>query len=304
MGKSRLYRSAVLIICAALICGCSSSLSAGSSAASTGTTAADASTENSLKESDLVGTYLGVQGSGLVLHGDGSAEYYTNMLDVDIDRDDTWELSGNRLMIDIKMLSCTIYADIENGDVSSFVLKSDSIYWDDEAFNKYSDEDTSLSKGEFDALLGSDEPEGSAQASTEEPNADTTTVDESEYYTTNSKEFAKNGNSGVYAYIKKGQEFDQYYVIDFDNGYISKFNYGNGDESGDRAVISSGTLNDTLVATFFLDGDTFSYRFCYKYKDHPETLVVEDNDGFTDELKPTDLDDALKIMDTFTFASE
>ena len=112
--------------------------------------------------------------------------------------------------------------------------------------------------------------------------------EKSVYYSTNNSTTVKNGNSGVYAYKKTGPNYNLYYIIDFDEGYVYSFTDGDGTSYGERCQIESGTLNDTMLITF--DGEYF--RFHFKYVDFPECLVVEDNNHFESEYSPTDLSDA------------
>ncbi|MDH6366266.1 MULTISPECIES: zinc ribbon domain-containing protein [unclassified Breznakia] len=117
------------------------------------------------------------------------------------------------------------------------------------------------------------------------------------YYSTNTKEQACNGNSGKFAYRESGSYYDKYYIIDFDEGYVYFFTDGNGDD-GERVRIESGTLNDTMIITWHDGSDTWSYYLHFKYKQHPETLMVTDNDGFQMKFSPTDLSKALNLKNS------
>ena len=118
------------------------------------------------------------------------------------------------------------------------------------------------------------------------------------YYSTNSLETVKDGNKGKYAYKSKGGSYDRYFIIDFDEGYIYTFNYGDGNEDGDKVAIDSGDLNSTVLATYNIDGDIATYGFHFDYANNPDLLIVEDNDHFETECVPTSIDDALSIRDT------
>lgn len=61
--------------------------------------------------------------------------------------------------------------------------------------------------------------------------------------------------------------------------------------------MESGNLNDVLIITFHDGGDTWSYGMHFKYKNNPETLIVEDNDHFEDKFTATSLSDALKLRE-------
>lgn len=76
------------------------------------------------------------------------------------------------------------------------------------------------------------------------------------------------------------------------------FTDGNGESSCDRLKIDSGTLNDKVTITYHDGGDTWSYKLHFKYVDHPETLIMVDQNGFDWEYSTTDLDDALNLRAT------
>lgn len=118
------------------------------------------------------------------------------------------------------------------------------------------------------------------------------------FYSTNDYDTAKNGNSGVFSYRERGSSYDIYWIIDFDEGYVYYFTDGNGESSCDRLKIDSGTLNDKVTITYHDGGDTWSYSLHFKYVDHPETLIMVDQNGFDWEYSTTDLDDALVIRET------
>lgn len=123
------------------------------------------------------------------------------------------------------------------------------------------------------------------------------TADEPEAvnYSTNTADTVKDGNKGVYAYRDKGGSYYKYYIIDFDDGYVYSFN----DESDDcdRVKIDSGDLNDVLMITYHDGGDSWSYGLHFKYKNNPEHLIMQDNDGFEYDYYTTDLKDALTVKE-------
>ncbi|MEE0312004.1 MAG: DUF6591 domain-containing protein [Oscillospiraceae bacterium] len=118
------------------------------------------------------------------------------------------------------------------------------------------------------------------------------------FYSTNDYETAKNGNTGVFSYRDRGSSYDIYWIIDFDEGYVYYFTDENGESSCDRLKIDSGTLNDKVTITYHDGGDTWSYKLHFKYVDHPETLIMVDQNGFDWEYSTTDLDDALNLRAT------
>ncbi len=117
------------------------------------------------------------------------------------------------------------------------------------------------------------------------------------FYTTNDKETAKQGNTGVYAYTKSAS-YAQYYIIDFDEGYVYYFTDGNGDETCERLKIDSGDLNSRMQVTYHDGGDTWSNYFYFKWKNQPDNLIMEDSGEYQVQFRATDLDDALEIRDT------
>ena len=134
---------------------------------------------------------------------------------------------------------------------------------------------------------------------TEEPTADTETTEEplTVYYSTNTEDTVKDGNKGIYSYRSKGGTYDVYYIIDFDEGYVYSFTDGNGEDYCDKVEIESGDLNDVVMVTYDFDGDLAPYGFHFKYKNNPEHLVVQDNNGLELDFSPTGLSDALAIRD-------
>ena len=120
------------------------------------------------------------------------------------------------------------------------------------------------------------------------------------FYSTNDYETAKKGNTGVFSYKNKSGSYDIYWIIDFDTGYVYYFTDGNGETFCDKVKIVSGDLNDKITVTWHDGGDQWSWYLHFKYKNHPETLVINDHNGFPIEFTTTDLDDALKIRNTKT----
>lgn len=120
------------------------------------------------------------------------------------------------------------------------------------------------------------------------------------FYSTNDYETAKQGNSGAFSYKSTGGSYDIYWIIDFDEGYVYWFTDGNGDSTCDRLKIDSGTLNDKVIITYHDGSDEWSYSLHFKYVDHPETLIMVDNDGFDYKYATTDLNNAISIRDTKT----
>lgn len=120
------------------------------------------------------------------------------------------------------------------------------------------------------------------------------------FYSSNDRETAKKGNTGVFSYRYRGSSYDIYWIIDFDEGYVYNFTEGNGDSSCDKVKIVSGTLNDAVTITYHDGVDVWSYRLHFRYVGSPVTLILVDNDGFDYQYDATDLDDALELKDTKT----
>lgn len=117
-------------------------------------------------------------------------------------------------------------------------------------------------------------------------------------YSTNDKNTVKNGNSGVYAYRNRGGSYYIYYIIDFDEGYVYRFLDGNGDNTCEKVKIESGTLNDVVIITYNEGGYKYSNGLHFKWKNQPDHLVLQDDDGFDWDFYTTDLDDALKVRNS------
>lgn len=118
------------------------------------------------------------------------------------------------------------------------------------------------------------------------------------FYSTNDYETATKGNTGVFSYKNKSGSYDVYWIIDLDAKYVYFFTDGNGENTCDKVKITAGDLNDRITATWHDGGDQWSWYLHFKYKNHPETLVVNDHNGFATEFRTTDLDDALSVRDS------
>lgn len=119
-------------------------------------------------------------------------------------------------------------------------------------------------------------------------------------YSTNDKVTVKNGNSGVYAYKSTGGTYDIYWVIDFDEQCVYWFTDGNGDSTCDRIPMVSGNLNDVLIITYHDGNNEWSNGLHFKWKNQPDTLIMQDNDGFEYEYYTTGLEDALALKTSRT----
>ena len=117
-------------------------------------------------------------------------------------------------------------------------------------------------------------------------------------YSTNDYETAKQGNTGIFAYVDDSGIYDIYWIIDFDEGYVYWFTDGNGDGQCDRLKIESGNLNTVLIITYHDGGTEWSNGLHFKYKNQPNHLIMQDQDGFEYNYYSTDLEEALAIRST------
>ncbi len=139
----------------------------------------------------------------------------------------------------------------------------------------------------------SDNPSATTPSVTENP-------DEPVSYSTNTQEQAKKGNTGVFAYKKSGSSYDQYYIIDFDEGYVYYFTDGNGSETCERLKIDEGDLNSVIIVTYHDGGTIWQNGLHFKWKNQPETLILEDSDHFEYEFRTTNLNSALSLRNSKT----
>lgn len=118
------------------------------------------------------------------------------------------------------------------------------------------------------------------------------------YHSSNDRGIAEQGTSGVYAYKSRGMSYDIYYIIDMDEGYVYRFIDGTEDSSCDRVKIDSGSLNDMVLVTYHDGGDTWQNAFCFNWKNQPEKLIYQDQNGGSYEFYTTDLAPALELRDS------
>ena len=121
------------------------------------------------------------------------------------------------------------------------------------------------------------------------------------YHSSKSKEIAKKGDSGVFAFKSRGGSYAQYYIIDFDAGYVYYFCDGNGDTTGERVKIDSGDLNNGLYVFYHDGSDTWLNILHFKYKNQPDHLILVDHNGFEWSFYQEFLDDALRVKNKKTF---
>lgn len=106
--------------------------------------------ESIVHREDLIGTYFGDTGSVLVLHSDGTADYY-KYGDKEVCAGNTWEYENNDLKINIPKYHCEVTGKVE--DVKDFRLKSDSPLWDNSDYTQIDKNDNSLSVDECNSII-------------------------------------------------------------------------------------------------------------------------------------------------------
>jgi len=114
-------------------------------------------------------------------------------------------------------------------------------------------------------------------------------------YSTNTEDTVKNGDAGVYSYKSRGGSYDNYYIIDFDEGYVYFFSDGNGSDTCERLKIDSGNLNNVLIVTYHDGNDTWQNGLHFKWKNQPDHMILQDSYGAETDFYTTDLDKALVI---------
>lgn len=118
------------------------------------------------------------------------------------------------------------------------------------------------------------------------------------YHSSQDRDIAKQGNSGIYAYRNRGGSNYKYYVIDFDNGYV--YFFSNDESSAMAARIVSGDLNSYILLKYKDSGIIWEEALCFKYKYSPEILILQDNDGFSWEFYTENVNEAVRILNTKT----
>ncbi|MBO4868846.1 MAG: hypothetical protein J5585_03960 [Clostridia bacterium] len=130
--------------------------------------------------------------------------------------------------------------------------------------------------------------------------ATTTTTEEkgspASYHSSNDRDVAKQGNSGIFAYRNKGTSYYIYYVIDFDNGYVYRFL--SNEETAEKVKIISGDLNSYVLVRYKSGNEVWENALHFKYKNKPETLILQDDDRFDWTFNSYSVIDAVKILNT------
>lgn len=188
----------------------------------------------------------------------------------------------------------------KEGEVSNVTINGSDSYKRGDKFKKDAEVVVSYHLKETDnpAKKNDNSSKTESNNTTEQETIPGSSVERYNYYTNNDNETAKNGNSGKFSYIKKGGEYDNYWIIDFDNGYVYNFAEGNGDSSYEKIKIKSGNLNDGLELSYKDSSNAWAKHIHFKYKNQPYQLVIVDNDSFNYEFTTTSLEDSLKLMES------
>jgi len=142
--------------------------------------AADTSSVSEETPSVITGTYVGKNGSVLVLYDDGKADYYWKDWE-EAESGNTWTYRDGVLCVNIPEMygipaDVTATAQIVDDDTSSFVLSSDSANWDDEEYVKVRDSAEAMGKTEFDALIAEVIETGAEESEVVEESGEATSV--------------------------------------------------------------------------------------------------------------------------------
>lgn len=120
------------------------------------------------------------------------------------------------------------------------------------------------------------------------------------FYSTNTEDTVKNGNSGVYAYKSKGGDYEEYWIIDFDDGYLYCFDNKSDNSSCSRFKIDSGDLNSHVSFTYHFPNENYEMAAHFKWAKQPDHLVIYVSDELQYDYYYTNLSDALEIRNRKT----
>lgn len=182
--------------------------------------------------SSIVGTYVGVNGSVMVLFPDGAADYYWKDWEA-AEKKNKWRYESGNIVVFIpemygSKVNIEVTADIGNGNTEEIVFKSDSTKWDDEEYIKVDSNAESMAKTEYDKLIvttlseGEDFKEDRLEAEyseVEEQNAsDTKEIEESTEPTNNEMPVMPGSNLKEVMDIAEKYGLSEVYDDDFGNG--------------------------------------------------------------------------------------
>ena len=104
--------------------------------------------------SKIVGTYIGLNGSCMIVYPDETLDYYFILLDKATEKI-PYIYANDMLKFSYKAGSYEfdVFANMEKGDTSDFMLRAESDGWDDEEFIRISDKADKLPLDEQDLLI-------------------------------------------------------------------------------------------------------------------------------------------------------
>ncbi len=147
-----------------------------------------------------------------------------------------------------------------------------------------------------DSSSNSSGTNGNATTTATTTKAATTKKVETVSYSTNDKSTVKDGDKGLYAYKSRGGSYSNYYIIDFDSGYVYFFAEGNDTSDGDRIKIVSGNLNDGVKIKYNDGYSSWTEYLHFKWQRQPDHLVLVDKNLYEYDYYYTNLKDALNIL--------
>ncbi len=116
------------------------------------------------------------------------------------------------------------------------------------------------------------------------------------FYSTNDRETARQGKTGVYAYSRRVGDNELFYIIDFNKKCV--YSFSREEDLCTKANMDSGDLNSLIVVTYHDENLVWKEGLCFKWVRQPETLLVQIESSWDSyEFIYTDLEDALKIRD-------
>lgn len=129
---------------------------------------------------------------------------------------------------------------------------------------------------------------------------DTQQTKNTAFNSTNDEETAKLGNSGKFAYMRRAPQYEQYYLIEFDEGVVYSFHYEQGYVDGTEYTIESGDLNNGLYIMYDSDDDEndFTDVLYFHYVNNPAVLI-ENHNGAETKYNAASIDDAIEIKEIY-----
>ena len=164
---------------------------------------------------------------------------------------------------------------------------------DDPSKPKEEKNDNSTSSSSSSSSNSSSSSSSSTSSSSSSSNSSSSSS--SPNYYSGTSDTVKNGNSGVYSYKKSGS-YTQYYIIDFDAGYVYYFTEGNDSSTATKAKIASGDLNSSLEVSYRDGGDSWKEYLHFSWKNQPDHLVVHDAYDYTYDFYTTSLSSAKSLL--------